>query len=261
MPDEIVTILENGRVNGRYYKLAFRSKGLSRKVLPGQFLEIKVREGCDPLLRRPMSYYRVTGERVEILYESLGRGTTLLASLKKGNELRILGPLGREFSGRINGKKRILIGGGVGVPPLAFLAERYGCYRFFIGTKSKKEVLPAREIHKFREEVRYTTEDGSYGKKALVTELLEELLEKEVKDPEDYFIQTCGPNRMMHRVLEIASQHGVEGEASWDERMACGMGVCLGCMVWTHKGWTPSCTEGPVFRFDEMPEGHLWTAE
>jgi dihydroorotate dehydrogenase electron transfer subunit len=261
MPDETVTVLENGRVNGRYHKLAFRSKPLSRKVLPGQFIEIKVREGWDPLLRRPMSYYRITGERVEILYEVHGRGTQLLSKLQKGETLRVLGPLGREFSGRIEAKKRILVGGGVGVPPLVFLAERYGCHRFFIGTKSRKEVLPTREIRKFRAQVFYTTEDGSYGEKGLVTELLEELFEKEKGDPQDYFIQTCGPNRMMQRVLEIASHYGIEGEASWDERMACGIGVCLGCTVWTHKGWLPSCTEGPVFRFDEMAEGHLWTAE
>ena len=140
----------------------------------------------------------------------------------------------------------------MGVPPLVFLAERYGYHRFFIGTRNRREVLPGREIQKFRGKVFYSTEDGSHGTRGLVTQLLEKLLQDDAGGPDDYFIQTCGPNPMMQRVIEIANRFGIEGEASWDERMACGVGVCLGCMVLTQKGWTPSCTEGPVFRFDEM---------
>lgn len=261
MHDETVTILDNRKINAEYYKISFHSKRLSQNVQPGQFVQIKIRAGWDPFLRRPFSYYRVRGERIEILYEILGRGTTLLAGLKKGDRIQVMGPLGREFSQDRGEKKRILVGGGVGVPPLVFLAEHFGCYRFFIGTKSRREVLPSSEIQKFHAQVFYSTEDGSYGKKGLVTGLLEKLLEREKGDPEDYFIQTCGPNRMMERVMEIANHHGIRGEASWDERMACGVGVCLGCMVWTHRGWTASCTEGPVFGFDEMVTGKLWTAE
>lgn len=252
MYDETVTILENRKVNAEYYKISFRSKRLSRNVRPGQFVQMKIGEGWDPFLRRPFSYYRVQGDRIEILYEILGRGTALLSRLKKGEPIRMMGPLGREFSREIGEKKRMLVGGGVGVPPLVFLAERLGCYRFFIGTKSRREILPFSEIRKFRARVFYSTEDGSYGKKGLVTQLLEDLLDQEKGDPDDYFIQTCGPNRMMERVMAIANHHGIEGEASWDERMACGVGVCLGCMVWTHRGWTASCTEGPVFRFNEL---------
>ena len=257
MHDETVTILENHKVTPEYYKISFRSKRLSRGVQAGKFMQIKIRPGGDPFLRRPFSYYRVEGDQIEILYEILGRGTELLAQLERGDPLRVMGPLGREFSREIGERKRILVGGGVGVPPLVFLAERSGCYRFFIGTKSQREVLPSREIRKFRARVFYSTEDGSYGKKGLVTELLEELLEREKGDSDRYFIQTCGPNRMMERVMKIADHYGVAGEASWDERMACGVGVCLGCMVWTHRGWTPSCTEGPVFRFDEMAKAEV----
>ena len=252
MYDETVTLLENRKVNAEYYKLSFRAQHLSRSVRPGQFLQVKIGSGFDPFLRRPFSYYRVEGDRVEILYEILGRGTGFLAEAKKGDRFRAMGPLGRPFSQKVGRKKRILVGGGVGVPPLVFLAERFGCYRFLIGTKSRKEVLPSNEIRKFRSRVFYSTEDGSYGTKGLVTKLLEGIFRSERGKPEDYFVQTCGPNRMMERVMEIAGHYGVDGEASWDERMACGVGVCLGCMVLTHRGWTPSCTEGPVFHFDEM---------
>ena len=250
--DETVTLLENQKVNAEYYKLSFRSKRLSRGVRPGQFLQLKINEGHDPFLRRPFSYYRVASDRIEILYEILGRGTGLLTRAQKGDRLKAMGPLGRGFTAGIGKKKRILVGGGVGVPPLVFLAERSGCERFFIGTKTKGEVLPSSEIQKFRGAVCYATEDGSYGAKGFVTKPLEDFLEKMPGPSEDYFIQTCGPNRMMQRVMEMASHFGVEGEASWDERMACGLGVCLGCMVLTKRGWTASCTEGPVFRFDEM---------
>lgn len=254
MYDEVVTLLENRKVNAEYYKLSFRSKKLAKRVSPGQFVQIKICEGLDPFLRRPFSYYRVAGDRIEILYEILGHGTALLAEKQKGEKLQAMGPLGRPFSEKIGKKQRILVGGGVGVPPLIFLAERHGSYRFFIGTKTKGEVLPIQEMKKFRSSVFYSTEDGSYGEKGLVTDLLEELFEKEEGSGGDYFIQTCGPNRMMERVREIAGRYRVEGEASWDERMACGVGVCLGCMVRTRQGWICSCTEGPVFRFDEVED-------
>jgi len=257
MYDEVITVLENRKVNAEYFKLSFRSARLARGVCPGQFIQLKITEGLDPFLRRPFSYYRVAGERIEILYEILGRGTSLLAGFERGERLKVMGPLGRPFSQKIGGRKRVLVGGGVGVPPLVFLAERYGCHCFLIGTKSHREVLPGNEIKRFQKKVLYATEDGSYGRKGLVTGLVEDLLSNAEGNPDDYFLQTCGPNRMMERIMEIANRYGIKGEASWDERMACGMGVCLGCMVFTHRGWIPSCTEGPVFRFDEM--GKKWS--
>lgn len=255
MRDETVTVLGNKKVNAAYYQISFRSKYLSQKVRPGQFLHIQITASQDPFLRRPFSYYRLRGEVVDVLYEALGRATEILSGLEKGDRLRVLGPLGRAFSEKIKAKKRILVGGGVGVPPLVFLAERYGCHRFFIGTKSRRQILPSKEIQKFRRQVFYSTDDGSYGTKGFVTKLLENFLKNEAENPADYFVQTCGPTGMMERVLEIARRFGVSGEASWEERMACGLGVCLGCMVKTHRGWTPSCTEGPVFGFEEMAHG------
>ena len=252
MYDETVTIVENHRVNGEYFKISFRSKNLSHRVRPGQFLHVQLGDQRDPFLRRPFSYYRIKGSKIEVLYEVLGRGTQLLAQMEKGQRLKVMGPLGREFSEKIGSRKRILVGGGVGVPPLVFLAERNRCHRFFIGTRTKKQVLPNQEIQRFRPQIFYSTEDGSFGTKGFVTQLLENFLQKENANPNDYFIQTCGPNGMMERVMEIAAHYKIPGEASWDERMACGLGVCLGCMVHTHQGWTPSCTEGPVFRFDEI---------
>lgn len=252
MRDEIVSIIENRKVNAKYYKLIFRSPALARSAAPGQFLHIQLGEGLDPFLRRPFSYYRVRQKEVEILYEVLGYGTALLARKRKGDPLQVLGPLGRPFESKIHKKKRVLIGGGVGVPPLVFLAEKFSADYFLVGTKSKKEVLPAKELSRVKAEVLYSTNDGSYGKKGFVTLLLEELIRR--SRPSELFIQTCGPNVMMKAVMDIARREGIEGEASVDQPMACGVGVCLGCMVKTPEGWTPSCTKGPVFSFKDILE-------
>ena len=147
-------------------------------------------------------------------------------------------------------KKRILVGGGVGVPPLVFLAEHFPAEAVLIGTKSRGEVLPKSELAKIKGKIFYSTDDGSYGSKGYVTVLLNEIIRKE--KPENLFIQTCGPKPMMQAVLDMARKHGIEGEASIDNTMACGVGACLGCMVKTPHGWVPSCTEGPVFDFREI---------
>lgn len=253
MIDQWVSIAENRKVNGKYFKLVFKSKALARGVKPGQFLNVLINPSQDPFLRRPFSYYRVLGDRIEILYEILGKGTAILAKKKKGDELKVLGPLGLPFQQKLpKNKKRILVAGGVGVPPLVFLAEHFPAEAVLIGAKSREEVLPKSELAKIKGEVLYATDDGSYGKKGYVTVLLQEILKKE--KPDNLFIQTCGPKPMMQAVLNAAAACRIEGEASIDNTMACGVGACLGCMVKTPHGWIPSCTEGPVFNFKEIVE-------
>ena len=251
MFDEKVLILENRRVNEEYWKLSFRSQKLATGVQAGQFINIQLEEGSDPFLRRPFSYYRVKKGLVEILYEILGRGTYLLSLKKKGNLLKVLGPLGKSFTAEIGKRKRVLVAGGVGVPPLVFLAEQLGAHSLLIGCKSKGEILPKKELALIKAKVAYATEDGSFSTKGFVTVLLQQIISKE-KDPKSLFIQTCGPHAMMDAVMKVAAEFGIEGEASIDERMACGVGVCLGCMVKTHDGYKTSCVEGPVFRFSEL---------
>ena len=250
--DEVVPIVDHRKVNEKYHKLTFRSKALSRGIQPGQFLNIQINSNLDPFLRRPFSYFRVQNDRIEILYEILGRGTCMLSSKKKGDTLKVMGPLGRPFAQKIKAKKRVLIAGGVGVPPLVFLAEKLKVDYLLIGTKSKKEVLPKKELSKVRAKILYSTNDGSYGTKGFVTRLLNQIIDKE--GPKNLFIQTCGPTVMMRAVVEIAKKLGIEGEASLDEYMACTVGACLGCMVKTQDGWVPACTQGPVFPFSQLVE-------
>jgi len=251
--DETVTIEDNRKVNEKYYKLIFRSPRLARGVKPGQFLHVQLGQSLDPFLRRPFSYSRTGGQRVEVLYEILGRGTALLSDFRPGMKLKIMGPLGQGFSLKVKNKKRVLVAGGVGVPPLVFLAEKIPINYLLIGTKSKAEVLPKRELAGVKAKVLYSTNDGSYGVKGFVTVLLEQIIRKEGAGR--LYIQTCGPTVMMNAVMDMARRYHIPGEASMEENMACGVGACLGCMVKTDKGWTTSCTEGPVFRFDQLSTG------
>ncbi len=252
--DETVLIETNRRVNEKYFKLTFLSPRLARGVKPGQFMQVKITPVFDPFLRRPFSYFRADGKRVEMLYEVLGRGTAILSQRAPGSSLKVMGPLGKPFNAKAKGKKRVLVAGGVGVPPLVFLAETSKADYLLIGTKSKAEVLPKRELAKVQAKILYSTNDGSYGTKGFVTVLLEQLIAKEGQ--ENLYIQTCGPTVMMKAVMEAARRHGIPGEASMEETMACGVGTCLGCMIKTDKGWTTCCTEGPVFSFDRLECAH-----
>lgn len=245
--DEKVAIEQNEKINDKYYRLIFKSKKLAAKVSPGQFLSVQIHPSQDPFLRRPFSYYRIDQDKIHVLYEVLGRGTAMLAKKKKGDELQVMGPLGKSFKLKASKKKRVLIAGGVGVPPLVFLAEKTPIDYLLIGTKSKSEVLPQKELKKVQGKILYSTNDGSYGQKGFVTQLLEEVIQKE--GAENLFLQTCGPNVMMEAVMKIAARDGIEGELSVDKPMACAVGACLGCMVKTHDGWKTSCVEGPVFPF------------
>lgn len=259
MIDQVVTIDANRKINKKYYKLIFRSKSLSRNVLPGQFMNIQIEPGFDPFLRRPFSYYRVAKESIEVLYEVFGRGTASLAKKRKGDPIKVLGPLGKPFTHKLPRKnmKRILIGGGVGVPPLVFLAECMPTDYLLIGTKSRSEVMPKKELSQVKAEILFSTNDGSYGKKGFVTALLEQVLKTE--SAENIYLQTCGPEVMMKAVYDIARRKKIAGEASMEKIMACGVGVCLGCMVKTDEGWVPSCTQGPVFEFKEIHKA-TWAA-
>lgn len=250
--DEVVTILENKKINEKYFKLTFRSKKLAQGVQPGHFLMMQIGDLNDPFLRRPFSYYRASADRIEVLYEILGYGTNLLSKKKKGETVQVMGPLGNPFMVKISRKKRVLVAGGVGVPPLVFFAEKNRADYLLIGTKSKQEVMPKKELAKVKAKVLFSTDDGSYGVKGRVTLLLEDVIERD--GAENIFIQTCGPMPMMNAVMALAKKYEIPGEASLDKTMGCGVGVCLGCMVKTHEGWVPSCTQGPVFSFADLVE-------
>lgn len=231
----------------RYVLLKLTDKEPLPEMVPGQFVEVKVEGSERTFLRRPISINYVDRENNELwlLIQTVGDGTRKLATLKEGDKLNLLFPLGNGFSDvEKEGEEVLLVGGGVGVAPLLeygkWLKERGAKPTFLLGARSKSDLL---ELELFRQfgEVFITTEDGSEGEKGFVTQ--HSVLEMKRFDR----ISVCGPKPMMVAVAKYAKKNNVKCEVSLENMMACGLGACLCCVEKTVKGNVCVCKEGPVF--------------
>ncbi len=231
----------------RYVLLKLTDQEQLPEMVPGQFVEVKVEGSERTFLRRPISINFVDKEKNELwlLIQTVGDGTRKLATLKEGDKLNLLFPLGNGFSDvEKDGEEVLLIGGGVGVAPLLeygkWLKERGAKPSFLLGARSKSDLL---ELNLFRQfgEVFITTEDGSEGEKGFVTQ--HSVLAKRKFDR----ISVCGPKPMMVAVAKFAKKNDVKCEVSLENMMACGLGACLCCVEKTVKGNVCVCKEGPVF--------------
>ncbi len=249
-------IIENKNIASCYYKMRLESPYLARNIKPGQFLEVRCSDNIEPLLRRPLSVHRILKDGVEILYEVVGKGTEALAGRKAGELLDIIGPLGNGFDYKstvYSLQSTVLIAGGMGVAPLVALAEElvYGRWSMvhskrkkiyaLIGAKAKKEILCKQDFERIGAEVIISTEDSSQGKAGFITDCLTSLL-----STIDHGLSTiygCGPNAMLKEVTRIARAKQIPCQASLEEYMACGVGVCLGCPVKVKKLQAP-CLSG-----------------
>jgi len=249
-------IVYNGHIISNYYRLALDLPEVACVAQPGQFVMLRIDKGYKPFLRRPLSIHRVNPQ-IEILYEVVGIGTELLSRKKPGQCLSVLGPLGNGFdlSAIRYPLSAILVAGGMGIAPLLFLAqrliERYPLpvTRYpiaLLGAKTKKEILSQKEFANLGLNVKISTDDGTAGFKGKVTELLKKLL-RQAHDVRRATIYACGPKPMLSEIAIISKQYNITAQISLDEYMACGLGVCLGCMIETKKGYQRVCQEGPVF--------------
>lgn len=246
----------------RYFVLSYRCPEIAAASRPGQFVMISAAEAIDPLLRRPMAVYRVLRDGVEavgfsLLVESHGRGTRLMSRFRPGDPARVLGPLGRPFDadGDLDDgedAEHLLVMGGVGAAPFPFLAEslvgRGMAARAFIGGRAAGDLLCAEDFRELGVPVHVATEDGSAGHRGLVTGALEEYLQG---DPGPVRLYSCGPTPMMRAVDDMARERELAHQVSLEAPMACGIGVCLSCVVrvgapecWEYRR---ICREGPVF--------------
>jgi dihydroorotate dehydrogenase electron transfer subunit len=242
-------ILDHGEVAPQHFKLTLSSAYISNHGSPGQFVNIKVSDGTDPLLRRPFSIHRVSKDKFELLYEVVGKGTDVLSKASVGSELDVLGPLGNGFKIDKKIETAILVGGGMGVAPLLYLAEKIKAKDLYIliGAKTRKRVLAEKEFKKITDQVIITTDDGSYGNKGFVSDaLIAELGDKTAT------IFACGPNPMLEAVSEIAFQKKCDCQVSMEQKMACGIGTCLGCVIKTKSGYKKVCDDGPVFNGNDI---------
>ncbi|OGB90492.1 hypothetical protein A2625_00580 [candidate division WOR-1 bacterium RIFCSPHIGHO2_01_FULL_53_15] len=257
-------ILEHQKVGPHHYKLTLVSQYISSHAQPGQFVNVKCSESFDPLLRRPISFHRINTQHrtFELLYEVVGRGSELLTKYFVGEELDILGPLGTGFN--IDPEKRIhiLVGGGMGIAPLLALGEQIqnskvksqNALYVLIGANNKEHIFGEEEFRKVTDQVQVATDDGSYGKKGFVSDLLLNFIETELRthNSELATIYACGPRPMLKAVAEIAQQKKIDCQISMEERMACGIGACKGCATKTAGGYRTVCKHGPVLDAKEI---------
>jgi dihydroorotate dehydrogenase electron transfer subunit len=251
-----VKIIENKSPARGFYKMRLGSAYLAKNSKPGQFVEIKCSADGEVLLRRPLGVHRILNGGIEVLYEVVGKGTELLSRKRPGDIVDIIGPLGNGFSIKqiTNHKRRttILVAGGIGVAPLVALAEELKKKRIramvIIGAKTKSHILCEDEFKSLGCEVKTTTEDGSKGTKGRATDLL-----RTTNDERRTTIYACGPAAMLKSVAKIAEAKQVPCQVSMEERMACGVGACLGCPVKVKiGGYKMVCKDGPVFNAKEI---------
>lgn len=212
--------------------------------MDGEFIHIAV-PGL--YLRRPLSICDYEDGRLTIVYKVVGEGTKVLSEMPVGTELEILTGLGRGFDAEACREKALLIGGGLGVPPLLLLAKRLKAQgkkvTAVLGFNKADEIILAREFESVCDTVAISTVDGSVGVKGFVTDAIAAL------QPEFDYFYTCGPMVMMKVVCQALEG---PGEASLEERMGCGAGFCYGCSIQTKNGPRRVCKDGPVFRKEEL---------
>lgn len=245
----------------------FLVEACSRQVVsraqPGQFLHLRIGEGPDPLLRRPLSIFKVDPrkEAVSLLFRVVGKGTRALSRERVGGTLDFMGPLGRGFSAPQGTDTAIVVAGGLGVAPLFFLAEsliqRGISVRFLLGAKSEKQLLCHHRLRSLGAELLISTDDGSRGFSGRVTQLLEDLLSRESFDPRSTLICAAGSGAMLAQVASLARQFRIPGQGSMERQMACGVGACLGCVVLCRsqggsRVYRRVCVDGPVFDLEEV---------
>ena len=243
MKQGIFEIIENIPLTDNVYRMILQGD-TSAITAPGQFVNIQL-EGL--FLRRPISVCDVEGDVLTIIYKVVGKGTEAMSHLKEG-QLDVLTGLGNGYDLSAAGESPVLLGGGVGVPPMYNLAKKLIAQgkdvTVILGFNTKSEVFYEEEFKALGCDVTVTTVDGSYGVKGFVTNAL----------PENYsYFYTCGPEPMLKAVYKATA---TSGQMSFEERMGCGFGACMGCSCKTLTGYKRICKEGPVMKKEEI----LWEA-
>ena len=235
-------IIENIPLTDSVYKMTLRGD-VSAITAPGQFVNISL-EGL--YLRRPISVCDVAGDCLTIIYKVVGKGTAQMAQMKEGT-LDVLTGLGNGYDLALSGDRPVLLGGGVGVPPMYLLAKELLAQgkkvSVILGFNTKTEVLYEKEFLALGADVTVTTVDGTYGLKGFVTDAMKNM---------DYsYFYTCGPEPMLKAVYRTSV---TSGQMSFEKRMGCGFGACMGCSCKTITGYKRICKEGPVMKKEEI----LW---
>jgi len=244
MKQSIFKIKENTPLTSNVYKMLLEGDTSDVKNC-GQFVNIKL-DGL--FLRRPISVCDCEGNILTIIYKVVGKGTEQMSKMGAGEELDVLTGLGNGYDTSVSGDMPILLGGGVGVPPMYMLCKKLigegKRVSVVLGFNTAGEVFYENEFKALGADVTVTTVDGSYGTQGFVTDVM--------KNADYSYFYTCGPEPMLKAVYNTSV---TEGQFSFEERMGCGFGACMGCSCKTITGYKRICKEGPVMRKEEI----LWS--
>lgn len=237
----IFTVKSNGNIAKDIYKMVLEGD-TAAITAPGQFINIAL-DGF--YLRRPISVCDFDSDTVTIIYKTVGRGTRYMSTLGSGARLDVLSGLGNGFDVAAGGEKPLLIGGGVGVPPMFRLAKELCAagrqVSVILGFNTAADVFCADEFRALGAQVHITTADGSVGTKGFVTDAM--------RGMEYTYTYACGPEPMLRAVYAVAQ---TSGQYSFEERMGCGFGACMGCSCKTKYGNKRICKDGPVLVKEEI---------
>ncbi len=260
MPQILAELLKSEQLKPDIFKFSVKAPEITKTAKPGNFIEIRVNNDIEPFLRRPISIYNIDKENgiLEFIFQIKGKGTKILAEKKQGELIDIIGPLGYGTFKYNSYKNLAIIGGGIGVFPLYELAK---CARTegkqvytYLGFRNKELVVLENEFKKVSNNLIITTDDGSYSEKGFAIDFIKKDIEEEKIDS----IYACGPLPMLRAVQKLAIEKGLPCQISLEERMACGLGVCLGCAVKTSKSTKEEpqywhvCKAGPVFQAKDV---------
>ena len=245
MKKSLHIISENSLIAFKTYKMVL----VGEEVVDGEFVDIAI---PGYFLRRPLSICDFEDGKLTVVYKVVGEGTKVLSEMPVGAELEVLTGLGKGFDPDACREKALLVGGGLGVPPLYLLAKELKArgkkVTAVLGFNKADEIILADEFKAVCDEVVISTADGSMGVKGFVTDAIKEMADRAGHDGYDYFY-TCGPMVMMKAVCKALKG---PGEASLEERMGCGAGFCYGCSIETKNGPRRVCQDGPVFKKEEL---------
>lgn len=282
-----LSVISNERLNENSWKMTLEGPHeLVSEIKPGQFINIKINRGNDPLFRRPFSIFRCFKKNgghsyLQIVYEVVGKGTEIMSYLGRGDALDVIGPLGNGFVWDRNKKTHVVIGGGIGSAGIFMLCEElslaineYGIELYIIlDVKSRNRLILEDEFNALNGEVIIATHDGSYGYHGYVTNMISNYIDSG-KIPSDCTIYACGPEQMYRALVPICQQYNILTRISIERHMMCGMGACMSCVCKVDKnnilkrrnlkdshividqekefGYALVCKDGPIFYIDEV---------
>lgn len=250
--DEIAVVEDQREIADGIYDMWIVTVNVAEKAVPGQFISVYCEDGSR-LLPRPISICQTEGRRLRIVYRTAGKGTEEFSHKKTGDSLHILGPLGNGFPLPDNpDRKAILIGGGIGIPPMIELARRLYCHKSIVAGFRNSETFLDREL-KLYGDLFIATDDGSLGTHGTVIDAIK------ANHIDGDVIYACGPTPMLRAVRNFAEEKGIEAWLSLEEKMACGIGACLACVCESADVDDHSkvhnkrvCKDGPVFNAKEV---------